>query len=91
MVRGFRHLDMQIETDNILRFFTSSNGSINYTPTAADLVHRWHMIVATLDTRTQAGRCIGMASRRPGIMAAASRTRPASFRSGKAPYFAAGI
>jgi hypothetical protein len=47
-------LDMQVETDNILRFFTSSNGSINYTPTAADLVHRWHMIVATLDTRTQA-------------------------------------
>ena len=25
----------------------------NYTPTAAGLVHRWHMIVATLDTRTQ--------------------------------------
>ena len=46
--------DIQFETDNVLRFFTASNGSIQYKPTPGDLVHRWHMIVATLDTRTQA-------------------------------------
>jgi Concanavalin A-like lectin/glucanases superfamily len=47
-------LDVQFETDNALRFFTASNGSITYKPAAGDLVHRWHMIVATLDTVTQA-------------------------------------
>ena len=47
-------LDIQFETDNILRFFTASNGNIQYKPTPGDLAHRWHMIVATLDTLTQA-------------------------------------
>jgi hypothetical protein len=45
-------LDMQLEPDNVLRFFTASNGSIQYKPTPGDMIHQWHMIVATLDTAT---------------------------------------
>jgi hypothetical protein len=52
--QGGNDLDIQFETDNVLRFFTASNGSIQYKPTPGDMVHRWHMIVATLDTTTQA-------------------------------------
>lgn len=52
--QGGNDLDIQIEPDNALRFFTASNGNIQYKPVPGDLVHRWHMIVATLDTATQA-------------------------------------
>jgi len=52
--QGGNDFDIQFETDNAIRFFTASNGSIQYKPAPGDMVHRWHMIVATLDTRTQA-------------------------------------
>jgi Concanavalin A-like lectin/glucanases superfamily len=43
-------LDLQFETDNVLRFFTASGGSLPYTPPVDSLVNQWHMIVVTLDT-----------------------------------------
>jgi Concanavalin A-like lectin/glucanases superfamily len=43
-------LDLQFETDNILRFFTASGGNLQYKPPADSLLNQWHMIVATLDT-----------------------------------------
>jgi hypothetical protein len=43
-------LDLQIEPDNVLRFFTASGGNLQYAPPAASLLNQWHMIVATLDT-----------------------------------------
>jgi len=47
-------LDLQIETDNKLKFFTASGGNVDYAPPVATLVGQWHMIVATLDTATHA-------------------------------------
>src|SRR5579863_1338245 len=46
-------LDLQIETDNTLRFFTAGGGNVNYVPPVATLVNQWHLIVATLDTVSQ--------------------------------------
>jgi hypothetical protein len=46
-------LDIQFEDDDQIKFYTASGGHIEYKPAASDLVHKWHMIVATLDTRTQ--------------------------------------
>jgi hypothetical protein len=43
-------LDLQIETDNVLRFFTAGGGNLEYRPPVAPLLNQWHMIVATLDT-----------------------------------------
>lgn len=43
-------LDLQIEPDNVLRFFTASGGNLQYAPPPASLLNQWHMIVATLDT-----------------------------------------
>jgi len=43
-------LDLQIEQDNVLRFFTASGGNLQYAPPAVSLLNQWHMIVATLDT-----------------------------------------
>lgn len=45
-------LDLQFETDNVLRFFTASGGNISYTPSPDSLVGQWHQIVATLNTST---------------------------------------
>jgi hypothetical protein len=45
-------LDVQIETDNVLKFYTASGGNLAYTPPVATLVGQWHWIVATLDTAT---------------------------------------
>jgi hypothetical protein len=45
-------LDLQFETDNILRFFTAAGGNLSYTPAADSLIGQWHQIVATLDTPT---------------------------------------
>ena len=42
--------DVQFETDNVLRFYTSGGGNISYTPPPATLVNQWHLIVVTLDT-----------------------------------------
>jgi hypothetical protein len=46
-------LDLQIETDNVLKFYTASGGNLAYAPPPATLVGQWHLIVATLDTATQ--------------------------------------
>jgi hypothetical protein len=45
-------LDLQFETDNVLRFFTAGGGRLEYAPPVASLVGQWHMIVSTLDTAT---------------------------------------
>jgi hypothetical protein len=45
-------LDLQIETDDKLRFFTASGGNLAYAPASASLLNQWHMIVATLDTQS---------------------------------------
>jgi hypothetical protein len=46
-------LDIQFETDGALRFFTAAGGNATFTPPTGSLVHRWHMIVATLDTASR--------------------------------------
>jgi concanavalin A-like lectin/glucanase superfamily protein len=43
-------LDVQIEPDNVLKFYTAGGGHISYTPPPAALVNQWHMILVTLDT-----------------------------------------
>jgi Concanavalin A-like lectin/glucanases superfamily len=43
-------LDLQFETDNVLKFFTAAGGHLSYTPPVNSLVNQWHMIVVTLDT-----------------------------------------
>jgi hypothetical protein len=47
-------LDLQIERDDVLRFFTAGGGNLQYAPASATLVNKWHMIVATLDTVSKA-------------------------------------
>jgi hypothetical protein len=46
-------LDIQFETDNVLRFFTASGGSVSYAPPATSLVNQWHMLVVTMDASAQ--------------------------------------
>lgn len=46
-------LDLQFETDNLLRFYTAAGGNISYTPAPDSLIGQWHQIVVTLDTATQ--------------------------------------
>jgi hypothetical protein len=46
-------LDIQIENDNVLRFYTASGGNLAYAPPPATLLHKWHMIVVTMDAATQ--------------------------------------
>jgi hypothetical protein len=43
-------LDIQFETDNVLKFYTASGGHISFTPPPTTLVNQWHMILVTLDT-----------------------------------------
>lgn len=50
-------LDLQFDTDNGIKFWTTSNGSVSYSPPPATLVNQWHMIVVTLDMATK-GRAI---------------------------------
>ncbi|MGA2219198.1 MAG: LamG-like jellyroll fold domain-containing protein, partial [Terracidiphilus sp.] len=45
-------LDLQIEPDNVLRFFTASGGNLQFKPPLDSLVGEWHQVVATLDTPT---------------------------------------
>jgi hypothetical protein len=45
-------LDIQFETDNVLKFFTASGGSVNFAPPPTSLIHQWHMIVAIMDAAT---------------------------------------
>lgn len=46
-------LDLQLETDDTFRFFTSGGGSLAYKPIASLLTGHWHMLVATFDTNAQ--------------------------------------
>jgi hypothetical protein len=46
-------LDLQFETDDMLKFFTAAGGHVEYRPPADSLLHQWHMIVVTLDTATR--------------------------------------
>jgi hypothetical protein len=46
-------LDLQFESDNVLRFFTASGGNLSYTPAPASLVNQWHMILVTMDTASR--------------------------------------
>jgi len=45
--------DLQIETDNVLRFYTAAGGNLAYAPPPATLVGQWHLILVTLNTATQ--------------------------------------
>ncbi len=47
-------LDVQFETDNVLRFYTAGGSNVAFTPAPATLAHQWHMIVATADASTRA-------------------------------------
>lgn len=46
-------LDVQFETDNVLKFFTAAGGHLDYRAPVASLVNQWHMIVVTVDTATR--------------------------------------
>ncbi len=43
-------LDVQFETDDVLRFYTASGSNVDYTPDPKTLVNQWHMIVVTFNT-----------------------------------------
>jgi hypothetical protein len=45
-------LDLQFETDNVLKFFTASGGNLPFKVPPDSLIGQWHQIVATLDTPT---------------------------------------
>ena len=47
-------LDVQFETDNVLKFYTAAGGHLSYTPSPDSLIGQWHQIVVTLDTTTGA-------------------------------------
>jgi hypothetical protein len=46
--------DLQLETDNVLRFYTASGSNVAYTPPIDTLVGPWHLVVATLNAGTGA-------------------------------------
>jgi hypothetical protein len=46
-------LDLQIEPDNVLRFFTASGGNLQFKVQPDSLIGQWHQVVATIDTPTQ--------------------------------------
>jgi hypothetical protein len=46
-------LDLQIETDNIVKFFTASGGHVEYKVDPNSLIGQWHQVVATMDKATQ--------------------------------------
>lgn len=43
-------LDLQFETDNVLRFYTAAGSNVAFTADPTTLLDTWHMIVATVDT-----------------------------------------
>jgi hypothetical protein len=43
-------LDLQFETDNVLRFYTAGGSNVAFTADPTALINSWHMIVATVDT-----------------------------------------
>jgi hypothetical protein len=46
-------LDLQIDTDNAIKFYTARGGNIAYKVPPDSLIGQWHQVVATLDTTTQ--------------------------------------
>jgi len=42
-------LDLQFEADNTLKFYTAAGDHTTYVPPPANLVGKWHMIVATMN------------------------------------------
>ena len=52
--QGGNDFDIQFEPDQTLRFFTAGGGAVEYKPDPSNLVGKWHMIVATLDTVSKA-------------------------------------
>jgi Concanavalin A-like lectin/glucanases superfamily len=51
---GSNDFDIQFEDDNALRFYTAHGGRASFAPPTDSLLHRWHMIVVTLDTASHA-------------------------------------
>jgi len=47
--QGGNDFDLQFETDDKLRFFTTGGGALEYAPDPKTLVNQWHMIVVTMD------------------------------------------
>lgn len=47
-------LDLQIETDDYVRFFTAGGGNVQFALPKSEALNRWHMVVATLNTVTKA-------------------------------------
>ncbi|HLJ82828.1 MAG TPA: LamG domain-containing protein [Candidatus Eremiobacteraceae bacterium] len=43
-------LDLQFETDDVLRFYTAGGSNVAYTADPKTLLQTWHMVVATVDT-----------------------------------------
>jgi len=46
-------LDLQIETDNVVKFFTASGGHVEYKVDPNSLIGQWHQVAATMDKATQ--------------------------------------
>ena len=47
-------LDLQFEDDNALKFYTASGSHLTFAPPPATLTNQWHLIVATVNTRSKA-------------------------------------
>jgi len=45
-------LDVQFETDDVLKFYTAAGGHLSYKPSPTSLIGQWHQIIVTLDTAT---------------------------------------
>ncbi len=46
-------LDLQIEPDDYVRFFTAGGGNVQFAMPKSDVLNNWHMVVATLNTATK--------------------------------------
>ena len=47
-------LDLQFETDDVLRFYTAGGGNLSFVPAPSSLINQWHLAIATLDTVSHA-------------------------------------
>lgn len=46
-------LDLQIEPDDYVRFFTAGGGNVQFAMPKSEVLNSWHMVVATLNTVTR--------------------------------------
>lgn len=46
-------LDLQIDTDNAIKFYTAAGGLLAYKVSPDSLIGQWHQVVASLDTPTR--------------------------------------